>query len=199
MARSAADRWSRSGAVLAGGAGRRIGGDKAVVELDNRPLLLYPLDALRAVTPEVAVVAKRETALPSLAGEANVWVEPDEPRHPLTGIVHALTRGGQAGARVAADLPLVPAALLRDARSRRPSTRWRSRASACSRCCARLVLRRSAPLARRSRRASPPRRRCWPCGRRGSRPQPAWLLRHVNKPEDLAAAEIALRARSTLG
>src|SRR5919112_5249330 len=95
------------GAILAGGLGRRIGGDKAVVELANRPLLLYPLEALRSVTPEVAVVAKRDTALPSLAGEANVWVEPDEPRHPLTGIVHALRlSAGRPVLVVAADMVL---------------------------------------------------------------------------------------------
>jgi len=54
------------GVVLAGGAGRRIGGDKATVELAGRPLLLYPLAAVRAVLRDVAVVAKRVTALPPL-------------------------------------------------------------------------------------------------------------------------------------
>jgi molybdopterin-guanine dinucleotide biosynthesis protein A len=34
--------------VLAGGRGDRIGGAKAMVELRGRPLIRYPLDALRA-------------------------------------------------------------------------------------------------------------------------------------------------------
>jgi molybdenum cofactor guanylyltransferase len=78
------------GVVLAGGAGKRIGGDKCTVELAGRPLLLYPIQALRRVCEQVVVVAKQDTALPQLAGEAEVWVEPDEPRHPLAGVVHAL-------------------------------------------------------------------------------------------------------------
>ena len=53
------------GVVLAGGPGRRMGGDKAVVALDGRPLLLYPLAALRAAgIADVALVAKRATELP---------------------------------------------------------------------------------------------------------------------------------------
>ena len=35
------------GAILAGGGGRRIGGDKAIVELHGRPLISYPLEAVR--------------------------------------------------------------------------------------------------------------------------------------------------------
>jgi len=35
------------GAVLAGGAGRRLGGSKATVQLGGRPLLAYALGALR--------------------------------------------------------------------------------------------------------------------------------------------------------
>ena len=78
------------GVVLAGGAGRRIGGDKATVELEGRPLLHYPLSVLRAVLDEVAVVAKQSTVLPGLDVEIAIWLEPEEPRHPLAGIVHAL-------------------------------------------------------------------------------------------------------------
>ena len=102
------------GAVLAGGRGRRIGGDKAVVELDGRPLLSYPLAALGEVVGDVAVVAKRDSALPPLRGAATVWYEPDEPRHPLTGVVHALRMArGRAVLVVAGDMPLVDAALVR--------------------------------------------------------------------------------------
>ena len=47
--------------VLAGGAGRRIGGAKAIVELRGTPLVKYPLRALQAVLAEVVVVAKQGT------------------------------------------------------------------------------------------------------------------------------------------
>ena len=102
------------GAVLAGGAGRRIGGDKAIVELEGRPLLLYPLAVLRAVLAEVAIVAKRDTALPALEAHTGIWVEPDHPRHPLSGIVHALRlAAGRSVLVVAADMPLVDVPLVR--------------------------------------------------------------------------------------
>jgi molybdopterin-guanine dinucleotide biosynthesis protein A len=102
------------GVVLAGGLGRRLGGDKAIVELEGRPLALYPLEALHEVCDEVAVVAKRDTLLPPLSGLADLWIEPDAPRHPLTGVVHALQlAAGRAILVVAVDLPLMDAATLR--------------------------------------------------------------------------------------
>jgi molybdopterin-guanine dinucleotide biosynthesis protein A len=102
------------GVVLAGGAGRRMGGAKALADLGGRPLLHRPLAALGAVTGEVAVVAKRDTELPPLPARVAMWPEPDEPRHPMTGIVHALRRaGGRAVLAVALDLPLVDAGVLR--------------------------------------------------------------------------------------
>jgi molybdopterin-guanine dinucleotide biosynthesis protein A len=102
------------GAVLAGGAGRRIAGDKAIVELAGRPLVNYAVAALGLVCEDVVVVAKRDTALPVLTGEADVWVELDEPRHPLAGVRHALRTAGQRNVLVlACDMPCVPEALLR--------------------------------------------------------------------------------------
>ncbi len=95
------------GVVLAGGRGRRIGGDKAVAQLAERPLIAYPVTALSAVLRDVRVLAKADTQLPPLPG-VELWIEPDEPRHPLTGILQALRRAG--GRRVlvcAADLPFV--------------------------------------------------------------------------------------------
>lgn len=101
------------GVVLAGGAGRRIGGDKAVVELHGRPLLSYPVGILRAALQDVVIVAKADNELPSLPWVA-VWLEPGEPRHPLTGIVHALEQANGRPVLVAAgDLPFLTDRLVR--------------------------------------------------------------------------------------
>jgi molybdenum cofactor guanylyltransferase len=96
------------GAVLAGGRGRRIGGTKAIVEVDGRPLISYPIAALRAVLDEIIVVAKADTQLPELTGVSAVWIEPDEIHHPLAGIVHALRMAsGRPVLACAGDLALL--------------------------------------------------------------------------------------------
>jgi molybdopterin-guanine dinucleotide biosynthesis protein A len=101
--------------VLAGGAGRRIGGDKCTVELAGRPLILYPIEALRRVCEQIVVVAKEDTKLPDLSGQAEVWIEPARPQHPLAGVVHALRVASAKKLLVlACDMPLVPEELLRD-------------------------------------------------------------------------------------
>lgn len=96
------------GAVLAGGSGRRLGGrrGKPSAVLAGRPLVAYPLAALAVVCERVAVVCKPDTDLPELAG-AERWDEPAEPRHPLTGIVHALETAGAPVLVCAADMPFV--------------------------------------------------------------------------------------------
>jgi len=105
--RSRAEAPPPLGAVLAGGLGRRIGGAKATVELAGRPLIAHPLAALRAVLPEVVVLAKRESELPLLPGVA-VWIEPDVPRHPLAGVAHALAAAaGRSVLACAGDMPLI--------------------------------------------------------------------------------------------
>jgi molybdopterin-guanine dinucleotide biosynthesis protein A len=100
------------GVILAGGLGRRIGGSKAVVELRGRPLISYPLAALRGALADVTIIAKADTELPSLPG-VTVWIEPEQPRHPLVGIVQALAlAGGRPVFACAADLPFVTPALV---------------------------------------------------------------------------------------
>lgn len=56
------------GAVLAGGAGSRLGGAKAMVKLAGRPLISYPLAAIEQADLEPVVVAKACTELPSNRG-----------------------------------------------------------------------------------------------------------------------------------
>jgi molybdenum cofactor guanylyltransferase len=100
------------GVVLAGGMGRRIGGAKATVQLCGRPLISYPLGALSGALEDVAVLAKPDTALPTLPG-VRVWIEPRTPRHPLFGILHALDLAqGRTVLVSAADLPFVTCGLI---------------------------------------------------------------------------------------
>ena len=98
-------------AVLAGGRGRRLGGAKPVAELDGMPLVEWPLEAAREAGLEAVVVAKASTPLPPLA--VPVWIEPDEPTHPLAGLVFALEQaGGRPVVAVACDMPHVGPELL---------------------------------------------------------------------------------------
>ena len=97
-------------AVLAGGRGRRLGGAKPTALLGGRPLVEWPLAAAREAGLGAVVVAKAATPLPPL--QAPVWIEPDEPSHPLAGLVFALERAGAPIVAVACDMPHVGAELL---------------------------------------------------------------------------------------
>jgi molybdopterin-guanine dinucleotide biosynthesis protein A len=90
-----------------------MGGAKARAPLAGRPLVAWALDALLAAGIESrAVAAKADTPLPAL--DVPVWVEPDDPRHPLAGVAYALERaGGRDVVTLPVDLPLVPPAVLR--------------------------------------------------------------------------------------
>ncbi|MEA2142670.1 MAG: molybdenum cofactor guanylyltransferase [Solirubrobacteraceae bacterium] len=95
------------GVLLAGGRGQRLGGrPKAAIEVAGLPLAAYPAAALTTVCDRVALVAKADSQLPALPGVER-WDEPAEPRHPLTGIVYALERAGESVLVCAADMPYV--------------------------------------------------------------------------------------------
>jgi molybdopterin-guanine dinucleotide biosynthesis protein A len=99
------------GAVMAGGSGSRVGGAKALLELRGRPLISYPLAAFDQAGIEAIVVAKRDSFLPNL--HVPVWHEPDQPTHPLLGIVTALEQAdGRPLLVCACDMPFVTAPLL---------------------------------------------------------------------------------------
>jgi molybdopterin-guanine dinucleotide biosynthesis protein A len=97
-------------AVLAGGAGRRMGAPKPLAPLGGRPLIAWPLAAAAAAGLDAVVVAKADTPLPAL--DAEVWLEPAAPRHPLLGIVTALERAGGPVIAAGCDQPWLPPALL---------------------------------------------------------------------------------------
>jgi molybdenum cofactor guanylyltransferase len=105
------DHLETRGAVLAGGRGSRLGGAKATTELAGKPLIAYPLAALAAAGLDPFVVAKPGTELSVLAAE--IVVEPEEPVHPLVGIVAALRHTDGPVVVLGCDFPFVFPALLR--------------------------------------------------------------------------------------
>lgn len=98
--------------VLAGGRSARMGRSKAAVPLAGRPLAAWVLAAAARAGLEAVVIAKPETELPTLA--VPVWHEPEEPWHPLAGLVAALERAAPRPViALACDMPFVTPALLR--------------------------------------------------------------------------------------
>jgi molybdopterin-guanine dinucleotide biosynthesis protein A len=180
------------GALLAGGSGSRLGaGSKPGALLVERPLVAYPASALQAVCERVAVVCKRDTPLPELPGTER-WDEPDEPRHPLTGIVHALLTAGRPVLVCAADMPFVTADACR-------SLLLAAGGSAAVVAAADGVLQPTfglyAPAALDLLQAAPadaPLTRTVETLDPVRVALPAALLRSVNTPEDLAEAEALL-------
>ena len=87
-----------------------MGSSKASIELAGRPLIERPLRAMREARLDAVVVAKPDTDLPPL--DVPVWPEPEEPSHPLTGVVAALERARGPVVVCGCDLPFLAPALL---------------------------------------------------------------------------------------
>jgi molybdenum cofactor guanylyltransferase len=99
------------GAVLAGGRSTRIERPKAIVELDGRPLIFYPLEAIAKAGLTPLVVAKPDSELPSL--DCRVVREPAKPVHPLAGLVAALEEAGpRPVVALGCNMPFVPPELI---------------------------------------------------------------------------------------
>lgn len=97
------------GAILAGGASKRMGRDKAMVEIDGQPMVLHVAAALRRVTPHVVVVGRNVT----VAGLATVPDTTPGRRGPVAGLEAALLHAtGASVLLVGTDQPFVRAATL---------------------------------------------------------------------------------------
>jgi molybdopterin-guanine dinucleotide biosynthesis protein A len=183
-------------AILAGGRGSRLGGGKATAELAGRPLISYPIDAARGAGLAPMVVAKRGSELPAL--DCELVTEPDEPVHPLLGIVTALGATGGPVLVLGCDMPFVTAPLLEWLSGREPPTVAAmfghlepllgiyGKADAPS---LRAALEQAAPLRRAVERLRPTRVGEAELSRFGD---PSAVVRSINTEEDLAAAESAL-------
>lgn len=95
-----------SAAVLAGGSSTRMGRDKALLELNGRPMVCHVVDRLRAVSDDVFVVAKRQHALDGFG--LRVITDDVEAHTPLAGIARALRAAASSRVFVCAcDMPFV--------------------------------------------------------------------------------------------
>lgn len=102
---------ARVAAVLAGGAGSRMGTPKAGVELAGQPLISYVIAAARDAGLSPIVIAKSGSALPDL--DCPVFAEPAVPTHPLVGVIAALEHTGAPIVVLACDVPLLPPGLIK--------------------------------------------------------------------------------------
>ncbi|MGH2722039.1 MAG: molybdenum cofactor guanylyltransferase, partial [Actinomycetota bacterium] len=100
------------GAVLAGGESRRMGTDKALLEVEGVPLVVRAARALATALGEVVVVTRRPAALAGLGLE--VVADDPGPQTPLTGIATALRHAAGRPVLVAAcDMPWIEPAFVR--------------------------------------------------------------------------------------
>ncbi|MHB1809604.1 MAG: molybdenum cofactor guanylyltransferase [Solirubrobacteraceae bacterium] len=101
-------------AILAGGAGRRIGGGKALVELGGRPLISFSIEAARRASLETIVVSKPDSSVRELERlGARVVSERHESVHPLAGILAALSHvAPRPILAVGCDMPFLTPGLL---------------------------------------------------------------------------------------
>lgn len=102
------------GAVLAGGRGRRMGGDKASLEVGGQTLVRRAVDVLRCVGLEVALVLRPHQSVPLTADTVAVIRDEVEDAGPLAGL-HALLRWLPAAWAlvVPCDQPFLAPSLLR--------------------------------------------------------------------------------------
>ena len=99
------------GAVLAGGQSRRMGTNKALMEVDGKPMIRLIADSLKEVCNDVMIVGGNKDAYATFGFP---WYPDDVPdRGPLGGIYTALTRAGTDVLIAACDLPNVNSHLLR--------------------------------------------------------------------------------------
>ena len=99
-----------NGFILAGGLSSRMGSDKALLEIDGRPLIAHALDLLSAVTPAPRICGSR----PDLAPFADVIPDNFPNAGPLGGIEAALSASTtDLNLFLPVDLPNLPIEFLR--------------------------------------------------------------------------------------
>ena len=102
------------GVILAGGAGRRMGADKALVPLAGQPLIRHVQDRIAPQVEDLVISANGD---PARLGFTGLTVLPDlQGLGPLAGVLTALDHVAHAGAdalvTVSVDTPFLPCDLV---------------------------------------------------------------------------------------
>jgi molybdopterin-guanine dinucleotide biosynthesis protein A len=102
-----------SAVLLAGGESRRMGRDKATMELDGEPMWQRQFRILRALKPERIFVSAR-TAPPWLPNDVELLLDDPPSRGPLSGLTKALAASRTTHVMtLAVDMPFMTAEELR--------------------------------------------------------------------------------------
>ncbi len=108
---------TRTGIILSGGRSSRLGFDKGLVELKNKPLVCWVIDQLDSITDEIIIVVGSDKMIP------RYWnVIPDEVRiisdcypedSPIIGLISGLKKArGEYAAVCACDMPFMEPRIL---------------------------------------------------------------------------------------
>ena len=99
------------GFVLAGGKSSRMGRDKALMELSERPMVQIAVEKLRSFCKAVSIAGNREDLLSFAPVTREHWLEIG----PIAGVEAGLQASTEEWAVfIPVDVPLVPATLLRE-------------------------------------------------------------------------------------
>jgi molybdopterin-guanine dinucleotide biosynthesis protein A len=160
------------------------GVSKAMLELGGRPLAIHVADVLAEICDSVAIVCKPDIEVPAIAGVER-WDEPAEPRHPLTGIVHALEQTDGPVLVCAVDMPWITADACRSLLEAAPGGVAAVAAAEGELCPVFAVYADEALPTLRAARADAPLRETVEALDPTRVALPPAILRSVNEPDDL--------------
>ena len=102
----------KSAIILAGGFSHRFGQDKGLLQLANKPLIKYVLDAISTLVDEKMVVASSKVQAENyanvLGSDVNVLIDVDDAQSPLVGALTGFKEAhGEYALLLPCDTPLV--------------------------------------------------------------------------------------------
>jgi molybdopterin-guanine dinucleotide biosynthesis protein A len=107
----------RSGIILSGGASTRIGQEKGLVKLKDKPLISWVIDRIKDVTDEIIVVVGSEEDIPQywafVPDDVQVISDFYHQKSPLIGLISGLRKAkGQYAVVCACDMPFLNPVIL---------------------------------------------------------------------------------------